>query len=111
MASRQAGQSYRYLYERLGEKRFQELCGAMLARVFPDVTCYPVGQSDGGRDIVRKRDGRAFVYQVKWTSKPMQNPATWLDNAIKGEADNIWQLVKNGAEQYYLALRCFQWVT
>ena len=102
MASRQAGQSYRYLYERLGEKRFQELCGAMLARVFPDVTCYPVGQSDGGRDIVRKRDGRAFVYQVKWTSKPMQNPATWLDNAIKGEADNIWQLVKNGAEQYYL---------
>jgi hypothetical protein len=32
----------------------------------------------------------------------MRNPVTWLDNAIKGEADNIRQLVKDGAEQYYL---------
>jgi hypothetical protein len=72
MASGQAGQSYGYLDERLGEKRFQELCGALLAHSFPDVTCYPVGQSDGGRDIVRKRDGRAFVHQVKWTSKQLQ---------------------------------------
>ena len=102
MASGQAGQSYRYLYERLGEKQFQELCGALLAHSFPDVTCYPVGQSDGGRDIVRKRDGRAFVYQVKWTNKQLQNPVTWLDNAITGEADSIRRLVQAGAEEYHL---------
>jgi hypothetical protein len=102
MASGQTGQSSRYLYERLGDTRFQELCGALLAHSFPDVTCYPVGQSDGGRDIVRKHDCRAFVYQVKWTNKQLQNPVSWLDNAIKGEADNIRRLVQAGADEYYL---------
>lgn len=102
MVGGQGGQSHRYLYERLGEKRFQELIGALLANSFPGVTCYPVGQSDGGRDIVRNRDDRRIVYQVRWTSMPLQNPVAWLDKAIRSEADNIRRLVQAGAEEYYL---------
>lgn len=102
MAGGQGGQFHRYLYERLGEKRFQELSSALLANSFPGVTCYPVGQSDGGRDIVSNSDGRRIVYQVRWTSKPLQNPVAWLDKAIRSEADNIRRLVQAGAEEYYL---------
>ncbi|MFE7028874.1 NACHT domain-containing protein [Streptomyces sp. NPDC057621] len=92
----------RYLYERLGEKTFQRLCSALLAQVFSDIRCYPVGHSDGGRDATRRDGGRLVVYQVKWTSKPQQGPVAWLNAAIKGEADNIRRLVKEGAEAYYL---------
>jgi hypothetical protein len=37
----------RYLYERLHEKTFQQLCNVLLAHNFPDTRCYPVGHSDG----------------------------------------------------------------
>lgn len=102
MAPPSSAQSARYLYERLGSTRFQQLCGALLASTLPGVTCYPVGQSDGGRDIVRKSDARSVVFQVKWTSKPEQDPVRWLDAAIKGEFNNIRRLIDNGAEEYYL---------
>ncbi|MFG2376937.1 NACHT domain-containing protein [Streptomyces sp. NPDC048504] len=92
----------RYLYERLGEKTFQRLCNALLAHVFSDTRCYPVGHSDGGRDATRGDGGRLAIYQVKWTSKPQQNPVAWLNAAINGEADNIRRLVEEGAEAYYL---------
>ncbi|MGW0118046.1 NACHT domain-containing protein [Streptomyces sp. NPDC003327] len=92
----------RYLYERLNEKTFQQLCNALLAHSFPETRCYPVGHSDGGRDATREVDGKLVVYQVKWTSKAQQKPATWLNEAIAGEADNIRRLVREGAEAYYL---------
>ena len=97
-----SGGSWRYLYERLGEKRFQQLCGALLAHVFPDVACYPVGQKDGGRDAVRSDRGRRFVYQVKWTNRRLRDPVAWLDGAIREEAANIRRLVSEGAEEYIL---------
>jgi hypothetical protein len=97
-----SGGSWRYLYERLGEKRFQQLCGALLAHVFPDVTCYPVGQKDGGRDAVRSVRGHRYVYQVKWTNKRLRDPVAWLDGAIQQEAANIRRLVSEGAEEYIL---------
>nr|WP_271209867.1 NACHT domain-containing protein [Rhodococcus wratislaviensis]GLK34654.1 hypothetical protein GCM10017611_15030 [Rhodococcus wratislaviensis] len=100
--ARDVGQSGRYLYDRLSEKQFQQLCNALLAHSFPDTTCYPVGHSDGGRDAVRRTGGRSVIYQVKWTSKPKQSPVSWLNEAIKGEADDIRRLVKDGAEEYYL---------
>lgn len=94
----------RYLYERLGDQRFQQLCNALLAHAFPDVTCFPVGQADGGRDA-RRRLGAAsgqLIYQVKSTTKAIRNPVTWLDAAIKHEYDNITRLVADGARGYYL---------
>src|ERR1035438_1149633 len=100
--ARASGGSWRYLYERLGEKRFQQLCGALLAHALPDVVCYPVGQKDGGRDAVRSVEGRCIIYQVKWTNTRLRDPVAWLDKAIREEAANIRRLVSEGAEAYYL---------
>jgi hypothetical protein len=98
--SQQAG---RYNYERLGEKPFQQLCNALLAQSFPEVQCFPVGHSDGGRDAVLDVDGKAAViFQVKWTSTPLKDPVGWLAQAVRGEAANIKRLVSEGAEKYYL---------
>jgi hypothetical protein len=103
MAARETASSSRCLYERLTDKRFQELCGAVLAHLFPDVTCYPVGQADGGRDTVLKSPTIGdVIYQVKWTSKPLRDPVRWLDEAIAKEADNIKELVEQGASKFYL---------
>jgi hypothetical protein len=99
--SKPAG-SGRYLYERLGEKAFQQLCNALLAHEFPDVTCMPVGQRDGGRDAVRKSAAPLVVYQVKWASDALRDPVSWLNAAIKKEENNIRRLVAEGAESYYL---------
>jgi hypothetical protein len=67
MPTDHGGTSEWYLYERLTEKRFQQLCSALLVREFPGVTCFPVGQKDGGRDAVRKAPGqKMIIYQVKW---------------------------------------------
>lgn len=93
----------RYLYERLGEKSFQRMCSALLAHEFPDVTCMPVGQADGGRDAVRGELGRdCVVYQVKWSANAVRDPVAWLSAAVRGEADNIRRLVEDGATQYHL---------
>ncbi|MFB7477073.1 NACHT domain-containing protein [Kitasatospora sp. NPDC056184] len=98
--SEQAG---RYNYERLGEKPFQQLCNALLAHCFPDMRCYPVGHSDGGRDGVLPRDGKpATIFQVKWTSKPLKDPVAWLTRTIKEERASIERLVSGGARQYYV---------
>ena len=96
-------QNGRYDYERIGEKPFQQLCNALLADRFPDVQCFPVGHSDGGRDAVLPRNGKpTTIFQVKWTSKPTQSAVSWLTQAIKGEKDNIRRLVSQGAKEYYL---------
>ncbi|WP_146776815.1 ATP-binding protein [Parafrankia sp. Ea1.12] len=88
----------------MGEKKFQQLCNTLLVAEFPDVTCFPVGQKDGGRDAVRKNaaGGGAIIYQVKWTGDRLRNPASWLTGALDGEADNIRRLVADGAQGYYL---------
>lgn len=91
-----------YLYERLTEKHFQRLCAALLADIYREARCYPVGHSDGGRDITRADGPESVIYQVKWTSKPAQNPVSWLSAAVQEEADNIRRLVRAGATRYVL---------
>lgn len=103
--STQPGHSWRYLYERLTEKRFQQLCGALLRNEDPTVRLYPVGMSDGGRDVTGQgADGApgGSIYQVKWTKDRIQNPVDWLKKAVEGEAENIERLVSNGATRYVL---------
>lgn len=39
-----------YLYENLGDERFQEFCSSLISKEFPNIQVYPVGQPDGGRD-------------------------------------------------------------
>lgn len=103
MPSGRSGTSERYLYERLPEKRFQQLVSAVLALHHRDVTCFPVGQKDGGRDAVVKRENKPFlIYQVKWAKDPVKNPVAWLTATINEERDNIKRLVADGAQSYVL---------
>jgi hypothetical protein len=45
----------------------------MIAGKYDKVTCYPVGQKDGGRDITQKTDSGGVVYQVKWSKDSVKN--------------------------------------
>ncbi|OMC33851.1 hypothetical protein A5740_11190 [Mycobacterium sp. GA-1841] len=59
--------------------------------------------SDGGRDITGSDGEHTLVFQVKWTSKALQNPVTWLKGAVEAERKNIERLVREeGATEYRL---------
>lgn len=101
--SEQPGNSFRYLYQRLSEKEFQQLCSALIRIAYPDARCFPVGMSDGGRDISGSEGKSAVIFQVKWTSKALQNPVTWLKSAVEAERANIERLIREeGATEYRL---------
>ncbi|MDG4666370.1 hypothetical protein [Mycobacterium sp. 236(2023)] len=97
-ATEQPGNSFRYLYWRLSNGEFQQLCGALLRRKYPGVNCYPVGMADRGVDA-RRGD---IVYQVKWSSKLLQDPASWLRATIEDERDNLVRFGKQGVSEYIL---------
>jgi tetratricopeptide (TPR) repeat protein len=100
--SHEDGGSWRYLYTRLGEKKFQELCCVLLTHEFHGVTCFPVGQKDGGRDAARTVKEGSIIYQVKWTNRPERNPVGWLDTAIREEAGKISGLASEGCVGYVI---------
>jgi len=98
-----------YLFENLGDERFQELCQALLVKEFPNVQCFPVGQPDGGRDALRYmrhgKQGTEFcVYQVKFNKAPYSGaePWKWLEGVLKKEAPKLASLIPKGAKAYYL---------
>lgn len=98
-----------YALENLGDERFQEICQALLAKEFPEVQCFPVGQPDGGRDAIAWfRNGgkeRGFaVFQIKYTRKPLveKDPHKWLTSILEKEGPKIRELVPKGARSYYL---------
>jgi hypothetical protein len=99
-ATEQPGNSFKYLYWRLAEKEFQQLCSALLRQKFDPVRCFPVGMADGGIDAISNGD---IIYQVKWTSKFESNPEKWLSDAISGEREKIRRLVTDrGISKYVL---------
>jgi hypothetical protein len=91
-----------YWYENLGEDDFQHLCSALIAHKYDNVTCYPVGQKDGGRDIKRKTSDGDLIYQVKWSKNAIRNPISWLTTAIEGEKAKIKRHAADGATRYIL---------
>lgn len=93
----------KYLYERLGGNDFQLLVNALLTERFSDYVPLPLGQSDGGRDGVR-RDGKALlIYQVKWSGTGREkSPVSCLDAAVRKEDVNIRRQVASGATKYLL---------
>jgi hypothetical protein len=98
-----------YLYEQLGDERFQELCQALLARELPNVQCFPVGQRDGGRDALvyyshLKGDMAFSVFQVKYVRKPYaeKDPHKKILDLIEEEAPKLDKLIPKGAKAYYL---------
>lgn len=92
--------SFKYLYERLGDQRFQKLCGALVVDRWDDVEVFPVGQKDGGRDIVAGK--KNTVLQVKFTKDRIRQPLSWLKSAIKREDENIRRLKARGCTRYVI---------
>jgi hypothetical protein len=98
-----------YTLESLGHERFQHLCQALLVKEFPNVTCLPVGQPDGGRDALRRHDNGSdpdsTVYQVKFSRNPprqREDVRKWILDAVDGEIEKIKRLVERGARRYVL---------
>ena len=88
-----------YLYENLGDERFQEFCNCLVAKEFPDFQSFPVGQRDGGRDSLAynmqstKKD--YIVFQVKFVRNPQK-----INDIHKWLTEIIW----------FTPLQPFQWV-
>lgn len=97
-----------YQFEGLGPDRFQQFCQALLAQLYPNVTCFPIAQPDGGRDAVVVFDEFASssfsVFQVKYVRRPFAEaaPHQWLLDIIAQELPKIKELIPKGADKYYL---------
>lgn len=97
-----------YPFENLNPEKFQEFAQALLGREVTDLQCFPVAQSDGGRDIVtyeRKLPSQNFaIYQVKYVRKPLAEKDThkWLLKIIEGEAPKVKKLIEKGAKRFFL---------
>jgi len=97
-----------YLFENLGDERFQEFCNTLITKEFPDAQSYPVGQPDGGRDSIVyymhsvKKD--FIVFQVKFVRNPNSIPDVhkWFTKIIQEEAPKIEKLIPLGATKFYL---------
>jgi hypothetical protein len=97
-----------YLYENLGDERFQEFCNALIVKEFPNLQVFPIGQPDGGRDSVAysmnspKKD--FIVFQVKFVRNPksLTDPHKWITSVIKNEVAKIKKLISKGAKEYHL---------
>jgi hypothetical protein len=102
-ASEQPGNSFRYLYWRLSKEQFQQLCSSLLRLKYDKVSvrCFPVGMADEGIDAIA--DG-SVIFQDKWSSKLLQDPAAWLEEAIRGERPKIVRLVRDKRISRYILM-------
>ncbi len=91
----------KYLYERLGDHDFQLLINALLIEQFPDFRPLPLRQAEGGRDGVVLAGEKLLISQVKWSVHGRErNPVAWLEQAVKGEEQNITRLIAQGATRF-----------
>jgi hypothetical protein len=98
-----------YLFENLGDERFQELCTCIISNEFPNMQAFPVGQPDGGRDTIVYNIGdgpkKTFVvFQVKFVrnANEERDLHKWLEKTIDGEIKKALSLIERGATAYYL---------
>ena len=97
-----------YLYENLGDERFQEFCNSLVAKEFPNTQSFPVGQPDGGRDslayFMHSSKKEFIVFQVKFVRNPntIEDVHKWFTDTIEGEAPKISKLIPRGAIKFYL---------
>jgi hypothetical protein len=97
-----------YLFENLGDERFQEFCSSLISKEFPNSQSFPVGQPDGGRDslvyILNTPKKEFIVFQVKY----VRNANTkidlhkWLTEIVIQEAPKVQKLIPKGAKQFVL---------
>jgi hypothetical protein len=97
-----------YLYENLGDERFQQFCQSLLSKEYPDTQAFPVGQPDGGRDSLSYISGPGSqdfrVFQVKFVrnADSIQDPHKWLVEQLRSEAPKVAKLIAKGAIAYHL---------
>lgn len=97
-----------YLYENLGDERFQEFCNTLISKEFTNLQAFPVGQPDGGRDAIvylSKSEQKEFiVFQVKFVrnANTIADPHKWLTKIIEEESLKIAKLIPKGASRFYL---------
>ena len=97
-----------YIYEGLGDERFQQLCQAILTTTHQDVQCLPVGQPDGGRDAMVRLNSKkmrvgATVFQVKFSKNPSsKDERTVIEELIKSESSKVRKLISRGMQAYYV---------
>ncbi len=97
-----------YLYENLGDERFQEFCSALINKENPNIQAFPVGQPDGGRDTLiysmNKPEKEFYVFQVKFVRNPhaIKDVHKWLTDTLNGELKKIRRLIPRGAKAFYL---------
>jgi hypothetical protein len=97
-----------YPFENLDPESFQKFCQALLTKEFPNVQCFPVAQSDGGRDAMSylsDDDERGFImYQIKFVRNPSteSDPHKWLIGILRKEAPKLKNQVPKGAKRYIL---------
>ena len=97
-----------YLYENLGDERFQEFCSCLISKEFPNIQAFPVGQPDGGRDsivyIMNSNEKEFIVFQVKFVrnANEERDEHKWLVDTIEQEVKKIDKLIPKGAIGYYL---------
>ena len=91
-----------------GMRGFRNSVQTLIAKEFPNIQAFPVGQPDGGRDSIVyfmntiKKD--FIVFQVKYVKNPYQitDPHKWLIKILEDELDKINRLIPKGANSYYL---------
>lgn len=97
-----------YLYENLGDERFQEFCNCIVGKEYPDTQSFPVGQPDGGRDtlvyLMNSPKKQFIVFQVKFVRNPntIVDVHKWFTETIESEAPKISKLIPKGAVKFYL---------
>lgn len=94
-----------FYYEQSDPERFQQLCQALIVAEFPNTTCYPVGQRDGGRDalqVIRTsvKSQNVRLFQVKFVREPAKitDLHAWLEATVAGEAPKVQKLADQGYE-------------
>ncbi|MFB8033249.1 NACHT domain-containing protein [Streptomyces sp. NPDC056004] len=97
-----------YNYETLGSDSFQQLCQALIVKLYPNTQCFPVGMPDGGRDasVPTPASPDSIVFQVKYrkaTPNKLTTPdeiCDWLEGHIAGELPKVEKLTQKGASNY-----------
>lgn len=95
-----------YQFENLDPGRFQELCQSLLLKEHPHTQCFPISQSDGGRDAIAyyqldKNEKEFIVFQIKQV-KSQPDLHKWVDEIVKKETPKVNKLIPKGAKMYYL---------
>ena len=102
-----------YQYEQLNPESFQQLSQGLLLKAFPALQCFPVGQSDGGRDAIfrlfepaaDKADKTGFIlFQVKFARHELSpsQARTWLLRTLRDELPKVREQIVEGAERFVL---------